>query len=196
MHEPVPLSLIQESVLEFLRNRDDVVLFGAQAVNAYVDPPRMSQDVDVMALSAELLANEICTRLHKQFEVAVRVRSLSSGQAFRDYQVRKPKNRHLVYVRQTVSLPASQSIEQIQVATPAELIRQKVISSLNRSRTAKGLTDLADLRRLLLAFPELKREHGEISSALYASNASAEVQMAWQKIVAEEIEPEDDDSGY
>ena len=34
--EPLPLSTIQNAVLEFLRGRHDVVLFGAQAVNAYV----------------------------------------------------------------------------------------------------------------------------------------------------------------
>ncbi len=37
MGESLPLATIQEAMLEFLRGRDDVVLFGAQAVNAYVD---------------------------------------------------------------------------------------------------------------------------------------------------------------
>jgi len=36
MREPVPLASIHDAVLEFLRGRDDAVLFGAQAVNAYV----------------------------------------------------------------------------------------------------------------------------------------------------------------
>ena len=45
MHEPLPLSRIQEAVLEFLQGRDDAVLFGAQAVNAYVNEPRATQDV-------------------------------------------------------------------------------------------------------------------------------------------------------
>jgi len=35
MREPLPLAPIQNAVLEFLRGRDDVVVFGAQAVNAY-----------------------------------------------------------------------------------------------------------------------------------------------------------------
>ncbi len=34
MHEPLPLSTLHRAVLDFLRRRDDVVLFGAQAVNA------------------------------------------------------------------------------------------------------------------------------------------------------------------
>ena len=43
--ERVPLATIQEAVLEFLERRDDAAVFGAQAVNAYVDEPRMTQDV-------------------------------------------------------------------------------------------------------------------------------------------------------
>ena len=46
MGERLPLATIQDAMLEFLRGRDDAALFGAQAVNAYVDEPRMTQDVD------------------------------------------------------------------------------------------------------------------------------------------------------
>ena len=49
-HEPLPLATIHEAVLEFLRERNDVVLFGAQAVNMYVDDARMSEDDEVMQL--------------------------------------------------------------------------------------------------------------------------------------------------
>jgi hypothetical protein len=35
MHEPLPLANIQNAVLDFLRGRDDAVVFGAQAVIAY-----------------------------------------------------------------------------------------------------------------------------------------------------------------
>lgn len=37
MHETLPLSKIHQAVLEFLQGREDAVLFGAQAVNAYVE---------------------------------------------------------------------------------------------------------------------------------------------------------------
>ena len=47
MCETLPLATIHAAVLEFLRGRDDAVLFGAQAVNAYVKEPRMTQDVDI-----------------------------------------------------------------------------------------------------------------------------------------------------
>lgn len=49
MREPLPLATIQESVLEFLRGRDDAVVFGAQAVNAYVQESRMTQDIDLLS---------------------------------------------------------------------------------------------------------------------------------------------------
>ena len=47
MREPHPLAVIHDAVLEFLRGRNDAVLFGAQAVNAYVAESRMTQDVDI-----------------------------------------------------------------------------------------------------------------------------------------------------
>ena len=37
MRERIPLATVQDAVLEFLRGRDDAAVFGAQAVNAYVD---------------------------------------------------------------------------------------------------------------------------------------------------------------
>ncbi len=59
MHEQLPLSQIHEAVLEFLQGRDDVVLFGAQAVNAYVSEPRMTQDVDLLSVREKDLAEEL-----------------------------------------------------------------------------------------------------------------------------------------
>lgn len=43
MREPHPLAIIHDAVLEFLRGRDDAVLYGVHAVNAYVSEPRMTQ---------------------------------------------------------------------------------------------------------------------------------------------------------
>ena len=59
MKEPLPLAKIQEAVLDFLRHRDDAALFGAQAVNAYVDEPRMTQVVDILSTRAAALAEEL-----------------------------------------------------------------------------------------------------------------------------------------
>jgi len=43
----------------FLRDRKDAVLFGAQAVNAYVKESRMTQDVDIASLHGEEFAEEV-----------------------------------------------------------------------------------------------------------------------------------------
>ena len=70
MHEPLPLATIHDAVLEFLRGRDDAVLFGAQAVNAYVDEPRMTQDVDILSWRAAELVEELQNYLHQRFQMA------------------------------------------------------------------------------------------------------------------------------
>ena len=65
MREPLPLATIQQAVLEFLRGRDDTVVFGAQAVNAYVDQPRMTQDIDLLSPRATKVAQEVRDYLRK-----------------------------------------------------------------------------------------------------------------------------------
>jgi hypothetical protein len=59
LREPLPLTTIQETMLEFLRGREDVAVFGAQAVNAYVDEPRMTQSIDLLSLHAKEFAEEL-----------------------------------------------------------------------------------------------------------------------------------------
>ena len=196
MREPLPLATIHEAVLEFLRGRDDAVLFGAQAVNAYVDEPRMTQDVDILAIRAAELAEELRTLLHQRFQMAVRIRDIQAGTGYRIYQVRTPKNRHLVDIRSVQELPPHDRMDDVLIVTPVELIRMKILSMVARPQTAKGLTDAADLRRLLLAFPELKSEHGAVSDRLLATGATEKAQAAWQDLVHQEILPDDDDSGY
>lgn len=194
MNEPAPLSLIQDAILGFLQDRDDVVVFGAQAVNAYVDEPRMSEDVDVMALDANGIAETLCEFLNEKFNIAAGIRSVASGKGLQIYQVRKPKNRHLVDIRSVDQLPPSQRLERILVPTPPELISQKVISMTRRSKTAKGMTDIADLRRLLLTFPELKTQRGPVADALKASGATSSDLSAWRDLVAQDIQSDDDDA--
>lgn len=74
MHEPLPLSTIQGAILEFLQGRDDAVLFGAQAVNAYVAEPRATQEVDIMSNQAHEFAEELRQHLSDRFHIDVRVR--------------------------------------------------------------------------------------------------------------------------
>src|ERR1043166_2246925 len=105
MSEPLPLATIQNAVFEFLRGRDDGVVFGAQAVNAYVDEPRMSQDVDLLSTRAKELAEELREHLSQRFHIALRVRKIARGRGYRLFQIRKSGNRHLVDVRPVESLP-------------------------------------------------------------------------------------------
>ena len=129
MSERVPLATIQEAVLEFLERRDDAAVFGAQAVNAYVDEPRMTQDVDILSPRAEELAEELRAYLAERFQIAVRVRTVKEGVGYRLYQVRKPQNRHLVDVRRVEQLPPCNRLREVLVAAPAELISHKVRST-------------------------------------------------------------------
>jgi hypothetical protein len=196
MHEPLPLATIHDAVLEFLHGRTDAVLFGAHAVNAYVDESRMTQDVDILSPRAAELAEELRGYLSQRFQIAVRIRVVANGIGRRLYQVRKPQNRHLVDVRVVDSLPPHQQVEGIQVIPPADLIGQKVVGMVSRSGTAKRLTDLADIHRLLLAFPDLKAVEGSVADRLRASGAPASALEAWRDIASQEIVAEDDEEGY
>ncbi|HXG13121.1 MAG TPA: nucleotidyl transferase AbiEii/AbiGii toxin family protein [Gemmataceae bacterium] len=197
MREPLPLATIHDAILfEFLPGRDDAVLYGAQAVNAYVDEPRMTQDVDIASTRAAELAEELRKFLHQRFHIAVRVREVREGLGYRIYQVKKPKNRHLVDVRPVAELPPAQRVKKVLVVTPPELIANKVMSMIGRQHKPKGLIDRADLFRLLLTFPELKQEQGPVADCLRAAGASAEVLAEWKRLVAEEILPEDEDEGF
>src|SRR6266852_3506957 len=94
MREPLPLATIHDAVLEFLRDRDDAVLYGAQAVNAYTKDPRLTEDVDIASTRGKELAEELRSFLNKRFHIAVRVRKVREGLGYRIYQIQKPDNRH------------------------------------------------------------------------------------------------------
>jgi hypothetical protein len=194
--EPLPLATIHDAVLEFLRGRDDAVLFGAQAVNAYVDETRMTQDVDLVAVRAQDLIEEIRDYLHKRFHLAVRVREIRGGIGYRLFQVQKPRNRHLVDVRTVKVLPPAQRIEGVMVVTPAELIAGKVRAFQQRRGKPKSGTDWRDLAHLLLAFPELKTDPGPVRDRLVAGGAGPEVLAAWQELVVQEFVAEEDDEEF
>ncbi len=194
MREPLPLATIHEAVLEFLRGRDDVVVFGATAVNAYVSEPRMTQDIDLMSTRAMGLAEELREYLSERFHIAVRMRTVRGGKGYRLFQMQKAGNRHLVDVRPVDSLPQSQPIEGIHVLAPTQLIAQKAISFHSRQGQPKGFSDMRDLAVLFLTFPEMKTESGAVSDALKAFGATAEEMNTWRELVAQELRaPNDDD---
>jgi hypothetical protein len=196
MREPLPLATIHEAVLEFLRGRDDVVVFGATAVNAYVSEPRMTQDIDLMSTRAPDLAEELRTYLSERFHIAVRIRVVRGGKGYRLFQMQKSGNRHLVDVRPVESLPESQRVENIRVATPSELVAGKVIAYNARRGKPKAGTDWRDIAMLLLTFPELKSTSGAVNDALKTLGATAEEMKTWRELVAQEIIPPNDDEEF
>ncbi len=190
MHETLPLSRIHEAVLEFLQGRTDVVLFGAQAVNAYVSEPRMTQDVDLLSTRAEDLAGELRDFLSEKFHIAVRVRAVADGKGFRVYQIRSEGNRHLIDLRMISELPATETIEDILVLSPIELLATKLISYHSRKGKPKGGTDYRDLGMLLLRFPELKEK---VSENLQSKNVGEAILETWAEISSQDFQFEDED---
>lgn len=196
MKESLPLATIQEAVLEFLRGRDDAVVFGAQAVNAYVPEPRMSQDIDLLSPRAGELAEELRTYLGDRFHIAIRVREVADGRGFRLYQIQKSGNRHLVDIRLVSSLPPARLISQVLVAAPEELIALKVISYYQRRGQPKAGTDWRDLAMLLLAFPDLKQNDGPVMERLKAENAGEDVYHLWGDLVKQDIQATDEEDEF
>lgn len=194
-HEELPLASIFRELFLFLRDRDDAVLFGAHAVNVYCEPARMTQDVDIMSTHATDLAEAVRAHLADSFHVAVRVREVAAGAGLRVYQVRKPKNRHLVDIRQVSVLPAFRRIDGIAVLDPAELTTLKAIAAAERVAQEKGLSDRLDLARLLRTFPALRAEEGEVADRLRARGASARTLELWREMALSQLGDDDDDMG-
>jgi Nucleotidyl transferase AbiEii toxin, Type IV TA system len=196
LREPLPLATIHDAVLEFLRGHDDAVVCGAQAVNAYVGEPRMSQGIDLVSMRAAELAEELREYLSERFHIAVRVREIGDAKGYRLFQTQKPRNRHLVDLRTVKSLPDAKRIEDVLVTSPPELIAQKVISYHARRGQPKAGTDWRDLAMLLLTFPELKRGEGAVSEALKSGGAKDDVMQTWRELVKQEIVESVDDTEF
>ena len=196
MQDPLPKATIQQAIFDFLKGRQDAAIFGAMAVNAYIDERRMTEHVDIVSLRASELAEELRISLSQRFHIAVRVRTVKGGIGFRLYQLGKPTNRHLADIRPVDHLPPADEIGGILVVTPAELIAGKVLSCVRRRGKPKSFTDRRDLAHLLLKFPELKVEHGAVQQRLQAHGADETVLAFWRQLVAEEIRPEEEDDEF
>jgi hypothetical protein len=193
MKEELPLASIHAGVFEFLRDRHDALIFGAQAVNAYVDEPRMTQDVDLMSTRAADLAEELRAYLNKRFYIALRVRKIRGGKGYRIYQVLKSGNRHLVDIRAVKELPSSRRIEEVLVMEPTELVASKVISYYQRRGKPKSGTDWRDITMLLLAFPELKDMTSPVTARLQAAGVKPTIMAVWEEFVKQEIQAADEE---
>jgi len=194
--EPHPLAVVQDAVFEFLRGRDDAVLCGAQAVNAYVTESRMTQDVDIASPRAAEFAEELWAFLHGRFGIDVRVLEMRKGVGYRIDQVKELEKRHLVDVRPISDLPPCKRVRRVLVVTPPELIANKLMSMVGRRRQPKGFQDQADLYRLLLRFPELKKDEGAVAERLRAAGVGEEATAAWKELVAQDIRAEEEDEKF
>ena len=192
-HEELPLATVFREVMLFLAGRTDVVVFGAHAVNAYCETERMTHDVDILSTDAAAFAETLRAHLGKKIHVAVRVPEVVAERGFRIYQLREPRDRHLIDVRQIDELPESREIEGVRFVAPTTLVAMKLIGFAARSNRPKGDTDRADLRRLLLAFPELRVEAGAVADRLRQLASPAAAVAAWRELVASSFEPDDDD---
>jgi hypothetical protein len=193
-HEEVPLADVFREVGHFLVGREDVVLFGAQAVNVYAETERMTQDVDLLSTRAEMVVDELRIRLADRFRIAAPVRAVAPGTSYRLYQLRRPKNRHLVDVRQVDTLPAFRVVEGLRVAAPEELVAMKVIAIAARRGRPKELSDRLDVKRMLLALPELRQVEGVVAERLRGGGASEATLGIWREIVDEPSVDDEDDA--
>ncbi len=194
--ESLSIATLHGAVFAFLRDRQDIVVFGAQAVNAYTEEPRMTQDIDIMALQGADLAEELRTHLSARFYIAMRVRVVKGGVGYRLYQVQKTGDRRLVDIRQVETLPENRPMGGILVMAPESLVVSKVISYYQRRGKPKAGTDWRDLALLLLKFPELKVDSGVISEGLRAAGVEETVISFWQEIVATPIQTDDEDEDF
>jgi hypothetical protein len=173
--------------------RDDAAVFGAMAVNAYIEERRMTEDVDIVSTCAEELATALQQHLNEQFHIAVSIRNVRDGVGFRLYQLAKPTNRHLVDLRPVDILPPTERIDGVLVVMPSEVIAGKVMSCVRRKGKPKSFTDRRDLAHMLLRFPEFKVVEGVVEQRLKAQGADDDVLDFWRELVAEEITPEEED---
>ena len=149
-----------------------------------------------MSTRAAELVRELSEYLGERFRIAMCVRVIGVNKGYRLFQTQETASRHLVDVRPVKSLPNSQTVEDIHVLTPPELIASKVSSYHSRQGQPKGFSDMRDLAMLFLTFPELKTESGAVSAALKTLGATAEEMNTWRELVAQEIRPSNDDDKF
>lgn len=97
----------------------------------------------------------------------------------------------MVDVRPVENFPETETIENIKVLSPLELIVSKVISYHSRRGKPKSGTDWRDLAVLLLRFPELKNV---VLTVLKEKDVDDGVLAAWKNIERVDFQSENEDS--
>lgn len=188
----LPLATLHGAILDFIRDREDIVLCGAYAVNAYVPEPRMTQGIDLLSTRMESVATDLQDHLAARFRIALRLRDLGPDKGLRLYQLLKEGNRHLVDIRSVGALPDSRSLEGILVLAPADLVAAKALAFHQRRGQPKSGTDWRDLALRLLAFPELRADDGPVAERLRNLDASPAALETWRELAGQTWEPDDD----
>jgi hypothetical protein len=198
MRDPLPIHRVQEAIFEFCRGRADVVVFGAQAVNVYAPTARMTQDVDLLSFHPQQIAEVLAQELGDRFHIAIRVREVSAGKGFRVYQVRREGNRHLADVRLAeFSLDDAVDRDGVRYVSLPTVVALKLRALAKRRLAPKGATDLADLRRLLIAHPELRAKTGLVADAIARTAAGEDASRAWHDLLEQPVVTDEDvDEGY
>lgn len=125
-----------------------------------------------------------------------RVREVKDGAGYRIFQLQKTGNRHLADVRSVGSFPQFQRLDGVLVLSPADLIASKVISYRQRFGKPKSGTDWRDLALLMLTFPELKCDPGQVTVCLHSVRADQRALDLWRDLVSQEILPESEDDDF
>ena len=195
-NEPHPLAAIQDAILGLLARRDDVVVCGAHAVNAYSETWRMTEGVDVSSTNAKVVADAVCAFLSKQLHITARVRTAADGRSLRVYQAKKPRNRNLMNIRVVDALPAFRRVSSLRVVTPAGLVAGKVLAYMDRRFTPRSGTDWRDIAVLLLRFPALKTQSDTVRAEMVRLGASPAALSTWDEIAQSRIDADESDDSY
>ena len=191
LRESPPLSAaLHLAAVRALQGRTDAALFGTHAVNAYVSEVRATPDVNVLAARPAEVAAAMVDAVRRRCGVM-----LSTTEGRNGLVLNRPdrtRGRRIAAVRPVDRLPPVRRIERVFVVAPAELIAGKLAVAAARAGRLRSHTDHRDIYALLLTFPELKTEAGEVRDRLVANGASDDVLAAWRDWVAREIEPEGD----
>jgi len=153
--EPLPLATIHEAVLEFLRNRNDAALFGAQAVMLTWMSRRMT-GWDILSTPPVIWPRKLRGHLAKAF---------TSPHEFAKWP-RERDSASINFASQRIAtwrcagrlmrFPPTQLVAEDARAHAGGIDRAKSDWPTTRGRAnRKGGTDSRDLMLLLLAFPHL-----------------------------------------
>jgi hypothetical protein len=114
------------------------------------------------------------------------------------FQVRSEGNRHLADLRRA-EFPLTDIVERdgIRYVGLATLTALKISALVKRRLAPKGATDLADIRRVLLAHPELRDDKERVPTAIRAVGGGDVELRQWLELLAQPlVSDEETDEGY